>query len=306
MLDEIDDVGSGSGMLPPPSLPPPSSPPPGLPPPMPSGLGRDFTSNMIGFGLVLLASTGICISLNMQKLVHMRNTDAQTGQAVVNFVTLPMWWAATLLNVVAEVFNLLALGYAPATLVTPLGCLTVVFNAIASRVLLGEPFFRRDALGILAIFIGVICVVWSQARELQAQLENQPTPLEPPPLDSGRHSRANTFPPPPEPCSATQPNRGCAHQPLSCDHHRVPPHPQARAPSPPITPTMLRETVLPSLGFWILIGGVFFGLLVLYLCAHPRLQLDLQPEPDSSMARAHLLDGCRLHALHLPPSQVRT
>ena len=135
MLDEIDDVGSGSGMLPPPSLPPPSSPPPGLPPPMPSGLGRDFTSNMIGFGLVLLASTGICISLNMQKLVHMRNTDAQTGQAVVNFVTLPMWWAATLLNVVAEVFNLLALGYAPATLVTPLGCLTVVFNAIASRVL---------------------------------------------------------------------------------------------------------------------------------------------------------------------------
>ena len=37
------------------------------------------------------------------------------------------------------------------------------------------------------------------------------------------------------------------------------------ASSPPITPTM-RETVLPSLGFWILIGGVFFGLLVLYLC----------------------------------------
>lgn len=57
--------------------------------------------------------------------------------------------------------NLAALGYAPATLVTPLGCLTVVFNAVAAAVMLREPFLRRDALGIFFIFVGVLCVVCS-------------------------------------------------------------------------------------------------------------------------------------------------
>ena len=60
--------------------------------------------------------------------------------------------------------NLAALGYAPATLVTPLGCLTVVFNSIAASVFLGEPFLQRDILGIIFIFCGVVCVVGSQVK----------------------------------------------------------------------------------------------------------------------------------------------
>ena len=126
-------------------------------------------SDLTGFGLVLAASMGICVSLNIQKLVHMRNVNAVTGRPEVSFVTLPFWWAGVILNAVSELLNLAALGYAPATLVTPLGCLTVVFNAIASAVLLREPFLRRDLLGIALIFVGVLCVVWSQVRRTPAR-----------------------------------------------------------------------------------------------------------------------------------------
>ena len=138
-------------------------------------------SDMIGFILVLFASAGICVALNLQKYVHLKNTDPSSGQPIVSFTTLPLWWAGTILNILAEVLNLAALGYAPATLVTPLGCLTVVFNAIAASVMLGEPFLRRDALGIFFIFVGVICVVFSQVGDPSPPIKPQCKPTDPPP-----------------------------------------------------------------------------------------------------------------------------
>lgn len=147
-----DDLGSGDVPVRP--IWPPSAPPNAF-------AARD---DMIGFVLVVLASAGICLSLNLQKMVHVRNTDPVTGQPMANFVTLPLWWVGSLLNAASELLNLAALGYAPATLVTPLGCLTVVFNAVAAVVFLGEPFFKRDLAGIVLIGGGVICVVLSQAR----------------------------------------------------------------------------------------------------------------------------------------------
>ena len=62
----------------------------------------NLRDDMIGFALVFCASMGICLSLNMQKLAHLRNTNAVTGQAEVSFLTLPFWWIAALLNVLSE------------------------------------------------------------------------------------------------------------------------------------------------------------------------------------------------------------
>jgi len=121
--------------------------------------------------LVILASAGICAALNLQKLVHVRNQDPHTGAPRTHFMALPLWWIAVLANTLSELINLAALGFAPATLVTPLGCLTVVFNALASVLWLGEPFFLRDILGILLIFAGVAFVVLSQ-------LGSQPVPID--------------------------------------------------------------------------------------------------------------------------------
>ena len=90
-----------------------------------SASGAPLRDLLIGFGLVVFASAGICLSLNLQKLVHMRNADPQTNQPRVHFTRLPLWWVAVVGNGISELVNLAALGFAPATLVGPLGCLTV-------------------------------------------------------------------------------------------------------------------------------------------------------------------------------------
>lgn len=170
---------------------------------------HSMRDELIGFALTFVASLGICFSLNLQKLVHVRNVDPATGQASVSFLTLPLWWVGVLSNAAAELLNLAALGYAPATLVTPLGCLTVVFNCVTSAIFLKEQFLRRDLLGIILIGAGVVCVVWSQVG----------------------------------------------------------------SPAPPITPRSLREDVLPSASFWILVGGVVGGLALIYAFLHEQYKL---------------------------------
>ncbi|KAL1522926.1 hypothetical protein AB1Y20_017891 [Prymnesium parvum] len=139
------------------------SPPAGAP--MPAGVNeQQLQDELVGFVLVVGASLGICAALNIQKYVHTRNVDPATGCARRSFLRIPLWWGGMVLNTASELANLAALGYAPAALVTPLGCLTVVFNSLSSNLLLGEPCFRRDLLGIALICAGVTCVVFSQSN----------------------------------------------------------------------------------------------------------------------------------------------
>ena len=93
------------------------------------GISSGIRDTLIGFCLVVVASCGICAGLNIQKLVHMRNQDPMTGEPRVSYARLPLWWLGMVLNAAAELLNLAALGYAPATLVTPLGCMTVGLNS---------------------------------------------------------------------------------------------------------------------------------------------------------------------------------
>ena len=48
-----------------------------------------------------------------------------------------------------------------ATLVAPLACLTVLFNSLTAVFWLGEPFLRRDLLGLTTMIAGVTLVVLS-------------------------------------------------------------------------------------------------------------------------------------------------
>jgi drug/metabolite transporter (DMT)-like permease len=51
--------------------------------------------------------------------------------------------------------NFTAYGFAPATLVAPMGAISVIVNAGVSSILLGEDFRRRDLTGSLLIIGGV-------------------------------------------------------------------------------------------------------------------------------------------------------
>lgn len=56
-------------------------------------------------------------------------------------------------------------GFAPASIVSPLGVVALISNCVFAPVLLKEPFRSRDALGVLVSVAGAVVVVWSAEKE---------------------------------------------------------------------------------------------------------------------------------------------
>lgn len=77
------------------------------------------------------------VSLNIQKYAHMQNTQrVARGEERLAYHKIPVWWLGMLFNAVGEVGNLVAYGYAEATVVTPIGLFLVffLFNSCFRRV----------------------------------------------------------------------------------------------------------------------------------------------------------------------------
>jgi hypothetical protein len=77
----------------------------------------------------------------------------------------PYWWAGLVMMAVGEAGNFLAYGFAPASIVSPLGVVALVSNCIIAPVMLKEPFRQRDFWGVLTAIAGVVVVVLSAKQE---------------------------------------------------------------------------------------------------------------------------------------------
>eukprot|EP00965_Chrysotila_dentata_P029100 967642-Pleurochrysis_carterae.AAC.1 len=73
---------------------------------------------MIGVVIALIANAVIPLALNIQKYAHVSNTDAE-GKPRRPYIQMPLWWLGISLMISGELFNLLAYGYAPTSLVAP-------------------------------------------------------------------------------------------------------------------------------------------------------------------------------------------
>ena len=73
----------------------------------------------------------------------------------------PYWWAGIVLMVVGEAGNFLAYGFAPASIVSPLGVVALVSNCIIAPCLLKERFRQRDLWGVMVAVAGAVVVVLS-------------------------------------------------------------------------------------------------------------------------------------------------
>ncbi|MCJ1386044.1 hypothetical protein MMC17_009169 [Xylographa soralifera] len=73
----------------------------------------------------------------------------------------PYWWAGILLMTIGEAGNFLAYGFAPASIVSPLGVVALVSNCIIAPYLLKERFRRRDLVGVIVAVAGAVTVVLS-------------------------------------------------------------------------------------------------------------------------------------------------
>ncbi|KAL9607499.1 MAG: hypothetical protein Q9167_007592, partial [Letrouitia subvulpina] len=77
------------------------------------------------------------------------------------YLSSPYWWAGIILMIIGEAGNFLAYGFAPASIVSPLGVVALVSNCIIAPCLLKEPFRQRDLLGVLVAVAGAVTVVLS-------------------------------------------------------------------------------------------------------------------------------------------------
>ena len=77
------------------------------------------------------------------------------------YLSSPYWWAGILLMTVGEAGNFLAYGFAPASIVSPLGVVALVSNCIIAPCLLKERFRQRDFWGVVVAVAGAVTVVLS-------------------------------------------------------------------------------------------------------------------------------------------------
>ncbi|KAF8538844.1 magnesium transporter NIPA-domain-containing protein, partial [Trichophaea hybrida] len=87
------------------------------------------------------------------------------GNSDVSYMTSPYWWLGLTIMFFGEAGNFLAYGFAPASIVSPLGVVALISNCVVAPVMLKEPFRRRDVFGVLVSVAGAVVVVLSAEKE---------------------------------------------------------------------------------------------------------------------------------------------
>ncbi|KAK5120015.1 hypothetical protein LTR85_007091 [Meristemomyces frigidus] len=78
-----------------------------------------------------------------------------------SYLRSPIWWLGISLMTLGEAGNFLAYGFAPASIVSPLGVVALVSNCLIAPLLLHERFRWRDGLGVIIAIAGAVTVVLS-------------------------------------------------------------------------------------------------------------------------------------------------
>ena len=123
--------------------------------------------SVVGLLLAVLSNVIIAGALNLQKIAGL-----QAKEQGVEFHKSQRWWAAVVLMCVGEFGNFTAYAFAPATLVAPLGAVSVVANSIISSLLGLEAFRFQDIMGTaLVVCGGCVLVLFAPAGEANFSLQ---------------------------------------------------------------------------------------------------------------------------------------
>lgn len=102
-----------------------------------------LTTYLVGIVVAICGNFIISISLNVQKYAHMR----QSRPGSKPYYKSCLWWCGVILMGFGELGNFAAYGFAPASLIAPLGCVSVIASAIISVVFLKETLCASDIIG---------------------------------------------------------------------------------------------------------------------------------------------------------------
>ena len=93
-----------------------------------------------------------------------QETDSDDESGRTSYLRSPYWWLGLVLMIVGEAGNFLAYGFAPASIVSPLGVVALIANCLIAPLMLKERFRRRDFLGVLVAITGAVVVVLSASN----------------------------------------------------------------------------------------------------------------------------------------------
>lgn len=86
-----------------------------------------------------------------------------------SYLRSPTWWLGIILMTIGETGNFLAYGFAPASIVSPLGVVALISNCLIAPLMLKERFRQRDFWGVLVAVAGAVTVVLS-AKQNETKL----------------------------------------------------------------------------------------------------------------------------------------
>jgi drug/metabolite transporter (DMT)-like permease len=91
--------------------------------------------------------------------------DDGKNKAVSTYLKSPYWWLGQVLITVGEMGNFLAYGFAPASIVSPLGVVALISNSVIAPFLFNETFRKRDFWGVVVAAAGAVTVVLSAKQQ---------------------------------------------------------------------------------------------------------------------------------------------
>ena len=81
-----------------------------------------------------------------------------------SMVAIPVWWFGIVLLLTGEIFNFMAYGFAPTSVIAPLGTLSIISGALSGYLYLGERIKSRNVGGIVLSMVGATVIVDCSAR----------------------------------------------------------------------------------------------------------------------------------------------
>ncbi|XP_058802070.1 magnesium transporter NIPA2 isoform X2 [Phymastichus coffea] len=126
----------------------------------------------LGLGLAVMSSGFIGTSFIIKKkaLIRLQRYGwLRAGAGGFGYLRQWIWWAGLLSMGIGEVANFAAYAFAPATLVTPLGALSVLVSAILASIYLNEHLNLLGKLGCLLCILGSIVLVLHAPKEEQIE-----------------------------------------------------------------------------------------------------------------------------------------
>ncbi|KAH0023793.1 DUF803-domain-containing protein, partial [Aureobasidium melanogenum] len=98
-------------------------------------------------------------SSSSESTIRPNKRSSATGPK--SYLKSPIWWLGIALMTLGEAGNFLAYGFAPASVVSPLGVVALVSNCLIAPLLLHEQFRIRDGFGVIVAIGGCVTVVLS-------------------------------------------------------------------------------------------------------------------------------------------------